>query len=86
MSSFDFGESAMDLLKFGISKKYDTEPKETIIIREPAVQHQVNDAGKAQQVGSTNANKIETVPPWVKYTVMGLAGVTGVSLLYKAVS
>lgn len=86
MSGFDFGESAMDLLKFGISKKYDSEPKETIIIREPAVQHQVNDAGSAQQVGTTNTNQLATIPPWVKYTVMGLAGVTGVSLLYKAVS
>lgn len=86
MSGFNFGDSAMDLLKFGISKKYDSEPKETIIIREPAIQHEVNNAGKPQQVGSTSSNKMETVPPWVKYTVMGLAGVTSVSLLYKAVS
>lgn len=78
-------ENIFDLLKFGISKRYDAEQKETIVIRDPAVQHETNDAGSMQQMGTTQKNAaLASMPDWAKYGLIGGLGLFGATLLLKA--
>jgi hypothetical protein len=71
------GESAFDLLKFGISKKIDSERREEIVIREPTVQHEANYAGQVQQVGTIAGG----VPDAVKYGGAALLALVGLGVI-----
>lgn len=71
------GESAFDLLKFGISKKIDSERREDIVIREPTVQHEANYSGQVQQVGTTAGG----IPDAVKYGGAALLALVGLGVI-----
>ncbi len=84
-TGFNWQSATFDLLKFGISKKYDAEQRETIIIRDPTVQYEANDAGNVQQVGTAeNANPLNTSPTWVKWGVVGGLLLGGAALVARS--
>ncbi|MGH1374594.1 MAG: hypothetical protein ACRBBW_21335 [Cellvibrionaceae bacterium] len=84
-TGFNWQGATFDLLKFGISKKFDAEQRETIIIRDPEVQHEANDAGQVQQVGTTQAGSLAAAPEWAKWGGIAFLGLLGTAVVLKAV-
>lgn len=83
--AFDWKSQTFDLLKFGISKRYDSERREEIQVTDKTAQHQANFAGDVQKVGTTqNSNPIKTAPKWVQWTAIGGVSLIGLGFLAKA--